>query len=227
MQYEIFGNNLPAVTLTLQPGESIYTQSGGMTWMTDGIAMETNMKGGFGKALGRMFSGESLFMATYTSQRPNAQITLASSFPGSIVPLELGNGREFVCQKNSFLCATPGVALSAMVQKLKVGFFGGEGFIMQKLGGTGLAFLEIDGTVVVKDLAPGEVLKVDTGNIAAYEASVSYAAETVKGFKNILFGGEGLFLSILRGPGRVYLQTVSMPEFASKIIPYIPTSSSN
>jgi len=225
MQYEIFGNNLPAVTITLQPGESIYTQSGGMTWMTDGIAMETNMKGGFGKALGRMFSGESLFMASYTSQRPGAQITLASSFPGSIIPLELGGGREFICQKSAFLCATPGVALSATVQKLKAGLFGGEGFIMQRLGGTGLAFLEIDGSVVAKDLAPGEMLKVDTGNIAAYEASVSYTAETVKGFKNVLFGGEGLFLSILRGPGRVYLQTVSMPEFASKIIPYIPTSS--
>ncbi|MFB0921302.1 MAG: TIGR00266 family protein [Oscillospiraceae bacterium] len=225
MQYEIFGNNLPAVTLTLQPGESIYTQSGGMTWMTDGIAMETNMKGGLGKALGRMLSGESLFMATYTSQRPNTQITLAYYFPGSIIPLELGNGREFVCQKTAFLCATPGVALSAMVQKLKVGFFGGEGFIMQRLGGTGLAFLEIDGTVVAKDLAPGEVLKVDTGNIAAYEASMSYTAETVKGFKNVLFGGEGLFLSILRGPGRVYLQTVNISEFASKIIPYIPAKS--
>ena len=225
MQYEIFGNNLPAVTITLQPGESIYTQSGGMTWMTDGLAMETNMKGGFGKALGRMFSGESLFMASYTSQRPGAQITLASSFPGSIIPLELGGGREFICQKSAFLCATPGVALSATVQKLKAGLFGGEGFIMQRLGGTGLAFLEIDGSVVAKDLAPGEMLKVDTGNIAAYEASVSYTAETVKGFKNVLFGGEGLFLSILRGPGRVYLQTVSMPEFASKIIPYIPTSS--
>jgi len=225
MQYEIFGNNLPAVTITLQPGESIYTQSGGMTWMTDGIAMDTNMKGGFGKALGRMFSGESLFMASYTSQRPGAQITLASSFPGSIIPLELGGGREFICQKSAFLCATPGVALSATVQKLKAGLFGGEGFIMQRLGGTGLAFLEIDGSVVAKDLAPGETLKVDTGNIAAYEASVSYTAETVKGFKNVLFGGEGLFLSILRGPGRVYLQTVSMPEFASKIIPYIPTSS--
>ena len=225
MQYEIFGNNLPGVTITFQPGESIYTQSGGMTWMTDGVTMDTNMKGGFGKALGRMFSGESLFMATYTAQRPNAQITLASSFPGSIIPLELNGTREFICQKTAFLCATPGVSLSAAIQKAKVGFFGGEGFIMQRIGGTGLAFLEIDGTVVMKDLAPGETLKVDTGNIAAYEASVGYTAETVKGFKNVLFGGEGLFLSVLRGPGRVYLQTVNMPEFASRIIPYIPTSS--
>lgn len=225
MQYEIFGSTLPAVTVTLQQGESVYTQSGGMTWMTDGISMETNMKGGLGKALGRMLTGESLFMATYTSQRPGAQITFASTFPGSIVPLELNGSKEFICQKDAFLCATPGVQLSASLQKAKVGFFGGEGFIMQRIGGTGLCFLEIDGTVVAKDLAPGEILKVDTGNLAAYETSVTYSAETVKGFKNILFGGEGLFLSVLRGPGRVYLQSVSMAEFATKIIPFIPTSS--
>lgn len=225
MQYEIFGSSLPAVTVTLQQGESIYTQSGGMTWMTDGISMETNMKGGLGKALGRMLTGESLFMATYTAQRQGAQITFASSFPGSIIPIELNGSREFVCQKDAFLCATPGVRLSASLSKVKTGFFGGEGFIMQRIGGTGLCFLEIDGTVVAKDLAPGEVIKVDTGNLAAYESSVEYSAETVKGFKNMLFGGEGLFLSVLRGPGRVYLQSVSMAEFASKIIPYIPTSS--
>lgn len=225
MQYDIFGSTLPGVTITLQQGESIYTQSGGMTWMTDGIEMETNMKGGFGKALGRMFSGESLFMATYTAQRPNAQITLASSFPGTILPLQLGGGRDFICQKSAFLCATPGVTLSTAFQRARTGFFGGEGFIMQKIGGTGLCFLEIDGTIVAKDLAPGEIIKVDTGNVAAFESSVSYTAETVKGFKNILFGGEGLFLSVLRGPGRVYLQTVNMGEFASRIIPYIPKSS--
>ena len=139
--------------------------------------------------------------------------------------LELGGGRDFTCQKSAFLCATPGVSLSASMQKAKVGFFGGEGFIMQRLSGNGLAFLEIDGSVVIKDLAPGEVIKVDTGNVAAFESSVQYTAETVKGFKNVLFGGEGLFLSVLRGPGRVYLQTVSMPEFASKLVPFLPTSS--
>lgn len=225
MQYEIFGNNLPAVTLTFQSGESIYTQSGGMTWMSDGIRMDTNMKGGFGKSLGRMFTGESLFMATYTAERPGAQITLASTFPGNIIPLELNGQREFICQKDAFLCATTGVKLAATISKLKTGFFGGEGFIMQRLSGTGLAFLELDGTVVTKDLAPGEVLKVDTGNVAAFESSVQYSTETVKGFKNILFGGEGLFLTVLRGPGRVYLQTVSVGEFARKLIPYLPTAS--
>ena len=225
MQYEIFGNNLPAVTLTFQQGESIYTQSGGMTWMSDGIKMDTNMKGGFGKSLGRMFTGESLFMATYTAERPGAQLTLASTFPGNIIPLELDGRREFICQKDAFLCATGGVKLAATINKLKTGFFGGEGFIMQRLSGAGLAFLEMDGTVVTKDLAPGEVLKVDTGNVAAFEASDQNTTETVKGFKNILFGGEGLFLTVLRGPGRVYLQTISVGEFARKLIPYLPTSS--
>ncbi len=225
MQYEIFGNTLPGVTLTLQPGESIYTQSGGMTWMTDGIKMETNMKGGFGKALGRMFTGESLFMATYTAERQDAQITFASSFPGSIIVLELDGTNEFICQKDAFLCASPGVKLSANVQKFKSGLFGGEGFILQRISGRGLCFLELDGAVIAKDLRPGEVMKVDTGNLAAYQSSVSYKVETVKGFKNVLFGGEGLFLTILEGPGRIYLQTVSMSEFATKIIPYIPTSS--
>lgn len=222
MQYEIFGDNLPAVTLSLQQGESVYTQSGGMTWMSDGIKMETNMRGGFGKALGRMFTGESIFMATYTAERSGAQMTLASSFPGSIIPLELNGSREYICQKDAFLCATQDVTLSAAVQKAKTGFFGGEGFILQRIGGRGICFLELDGTVVEKELAPGEIIKVDTGNLAAYETSVQYSAETVKGFKNVLFGGEGLFLSVLCGPGRVYLQTVNIAQFAGRIIPYIP-----
>lgn len=227
MQYEIFGSSLPAVTISLQQGEGIYTQSGGMTWMTDGISMETNMKGGLGKALGRMFTGESMFMATYTAQKPGAQITLASTFPGSIVPLELRGSREFICQKQAFLCATTGVSLSASVQRAKTGFFGGEGFIMQRVGGTGMCFLELDGTVVEKELAAGEVLKVDTGNLAAFESSVDYSVETVKGFKNVLFGGEGLFLTVLRGPGKVYLQTINVQEFASRLIPYLPKPSNN
>lgn len=224
MQYEIFGSPLPAVTLTMQPNESVYTQSGGLTWMTDGFKMDTNMKGGFGRAIGRMFSGESIFMATYTAMQPYSQITFASTFPGNIVPIELNGTKEYICQKDAFLCATPGVQLSAKVNKMKSGFFGGEGFVMQKIGGQGICFLELDGTIVTKDLAPGEIIKVDTGNLAAFESTVGYTAETVKGFKNVLFGGEGLFLSVLKGPGRVYLQTVNVGEFANKIIPYIPTS---
>jgi uncharacterized protein (TIGR00266 family) len=223
MQYRIYGNSLPAVTVTLEQNESIYTQSGGMSWMSDGIRMETNMKGGFMKGLGRMLSGESLFMATYTSTKPNSEFTAASAFPGSIIALEVGPGKEYICQKNSFLCAQPGVELSAHVVKgLSGGVFGGEGFILQRLKGNGLAFVEIDGSAVERDLKPGEVLKVDTGCVAVYEASVQYEVETVKGFKNVLFGGEGLFLTKVTGPGKVWLQTMPMPSFASKLIPFLP-----
>lgn len=222
MKYKIFGDSLPAVTVTLNRGESIYTQSGGMSWMTDNLIMETNMRGGFLKGLGRMLSGESLFMVTYTAQSDGAEITFASSFPGSIVAVDIGNG-DIIVQKSSFLCAQPTVELSTYFNKrLGAGFFGGEGFIMQRLSGRGIAFFEIDGACVEKVLAPGEVLKVDTGNVAAFEAGVSFEVETVKGFTNILFGGEGLFLTRLTGPGRVWLQTITMPNFAQRIIPFLP-----
>ncbi len=225
MQYTIFGDQMPAVSIRLEPGESIYTQSGGMAWMQDGITMETNMKGGFGKALGRMFSGESLFMATYTAQRP-AEITLAASLPGEIHAVEVRPDRAYIAQKNAFLCATPGVQISARVNSVKAGLFGGEGFVLQQLTGEGLAFLELDGTIVEYDLAPGERLIVDSGNVAFFEAQVGYNAEMVRGFKNILFGGEGLFLTTLTGPGRVWLQTLTASELAGRLIPYLPKSSS-
>ena len=156
MHYKIFGSPMPAVTLTLEQGESIYTQSGGMTWMSEGISMETNMKGGFLKGIGRMFAGESLFMATYTAQRPGVEITLASSFPGEIRLLEIGNGKEYIAQKNSFLCATPNVSLSTYVTGVKTGLFGGEGFVLQKYTGQGLAFLELDGTIVERSWRLGK-----------------------------------------------------------------------
>lgn len=221
MQYRIFGENLPALTLTMETGERVFTQSGGMTWMSDGFSMETNMRGGVMKSLGRMFAGESIFMATYTAGRPGAEITFSSSFPGSILPLALG-GREYICQKQSFLCATEGVELSLAPQLGRGGFFGGEGLLLERLSGRGMAFLELDGSVVEKNLAPGEVIKVSTGNVAAWEGSVSYTAETVRGFANIFFGGEGLFLTVLQGPGKVWLQTINMADFAGRILPYLP-----
>jgi len=225
MRYEIFGQTLPAVTIHLDAGESIYTQSGGMSWMKDGINMETNMKGGLLKGLGRMLSGESLFMATYTSSRPGAEITLASSMPGQIMPLQVAPGREYIAQKNAFLCAEPNVQLNAYVTPgLSKGLFGGEGFILQRYSGNGLVFIEIDGSIKEYSLAPGEILKVDTGHVAAFEASVNYSVTTVKGFKNILFGGEGLFLTTLTGPGRVWLQTITAPNLAKRIIPFVPKS---
>ncbi|NLX77710.1 MAG: TIGR00266 family protein [Clostridiaceae bacterium] len=224
LNYKIFGGNFPAVSIRLDPGESIYTQAGGMTWMDTGITMDTNMRGGLMKGLGRMFTGESLFMATYTSTAPNQEIVIASTFPGCILDIDVGRG-PIIAQKNAFLCAQTTVELGTYVAKgLKAGLFGGEGFILQRLSGTGIAFIEIDGSLVERTLAPGETIKVDTGNVAAFEESVQYQAEMVKGFKNILFGGEGLFLTTLTGPGRVWLQTMSMPEFAKSIIPYLPTA---
>ena len=222
MRYDIFGGNLPAVTVHLENCEAIYTQSGGMTWMTAEINMETNMKGGLMKGLGRLLSGDSLFMATYTATGNGQSITFASTFPGNIIALDVAQG-PYVCQKSAFLCAQPNVELSMYVAKgVKGGLFGGEGFILQELKGQGMAFLEIDGSVKEIDLAPGEKLKVDTGNVAAFEERVKYSAETVKGFKNILFGGEGLFLTTVEGPGKVWLQTMTAPSLASKLVPFMP-----
>lgn len=226
MEYSIFGGNLPAVSVKLGPGESIFTQAGGMTWMDEGITMETNMQGGLMKGLGRMFTGESLFMATYQSQAPGQEIVVASSFPGCIIAVDVR--RPIIAQKSAFLCAQTGVELSLFLNRgLKAGLFGGEGFIMQRIAGAGLVFLEIDGSLVERHLAPGEVIRVNTGNVAAFEEGMGFQAEMVKGFKNILFGGEGLFLTTLTGPGKVWLQTMTLTGLASELIPYIPRTSSN
>ncbi len=225
LRYEVFGDNMPAVSIRLNPGESIFTQSGGMVWMDNGISMTTNMQGGLMKGLGRMFSGESLFMATYTSSLPNQEIVIASTFPGHIVSIDV-SGRGIIAQRGAFLCAQPSVTLSAhVVRGLGAGLFGGEGFVLQRILGTGLVFLEIDGSLKERVLAPGETIKVDTGNVAAYEETVQYQAQMVKGFKNVLFGGEGLFLTTLTGPGKVWLQTMTMPGFAKQLIPFLPKSS--
>lgn len=225
MNYEIFGGTLPAVTIALEQGESIYTQSGGMSWMTDSIEMNTNTKGGLLKGLGRMLSGDSLFMATYTAKAPRQSITFSASCPGEMLALDV-TGKEYICQKSAFLCAQDSVELSIEFTKgFAPGMFGGEGFVLQKINGRGMAFLELDGSLKKLQLAPGERIKVDTGNIALFESSVSYNIETVKGFKNVLFGGEGLFLTTLTGPGTVYLQTITMANFAQRIIPFIPVKS--
>lgn len=214
MRYKIFGDKLPGLTLQLDAGESIYTQSGGMSWMTDNIQMETNMRGGLMKGLGRMLTGESLFMATYTARNAGAEITLTSAMPGEIRALQLDGRQQYIAQKSAFLCAQPGVELSTYVTKLKAGLFGGEGFLMQRLSGQGMVFLELDGSIVELELQAGERVKVDTGNLAFFEAQVKYDVETVKGFANILFGGEGLFLSVLEGPGKVWLQSLNTASFA-------------
>ena len=193
MRYQVLGDTMPAVEVVFDnAGESMYTQSGGMAWMSEGIAMDSNMRDGLGKSIGRMFSGESLFMATYKAERPGAMIAFASTVAGEILPVDIGACGGLICQKGAFLCAQESVNLSiTFTKKLSAGFFGGEGFILQDMSGTGMAFLEIDGNKIEKNLAPGEVLKVDTGNVVAFEKTVKYEVETVKGLKNIFFGGEG------------------------------------
>ena len=225
MRYQVIGDTMPAVEVTFdQAGESMYTQSGGMAWMSEGVVMDSNMRGGLGKSIGRMFSGESIFMATYKAERPGAMIAFASTVAGEVLPIDIGACGGLIAQKGAFLCAENTVELSvAFTKKLSAGLFGGEGFILQDIHGTGTAFLEIDGNKVEKVLAPGEVLKVDTGNVVAFEKTVNYEIETVKGLKNIFFGGEGLFLTKLTGPGRVILQTQNFNEFAGRIISMIPS----
>lgn len=225
MQYRILGDTMPAVEVMFDaPGESMYTQSGGMAWMTEGVAMDSNMRGGLGKSLGRMFTGESLFMATYKAERAGSSVAFASTVAGEILPVNVGESGGLICQKGAFLCAQESVQLSvAFNKKISAGLFGGEGFILQNISGSGMVFLEIDGNKVVKDLAPGEVLKVDTGNVVAFEKTVSYEIETVKGLKNIFLGGEGLFLTKLTGPGKVVLQTQNFNEFAGRIIAMMPS----
>lgn len=226
MRYQIIGDTMPAVEVTFDAaGEGMYTQSGGMSWMTEGVDMSTNAKGGLMKGLGRMFAGESMFMATYRAQRSGASIAFASTVAGRILPLDVGATGGMICQKGAFLCAQEGVSLNVtFTKKLSAGMFGGEGFILEDLSGQGMAFLEIDGDMVERVLQPGEVLKVDTGNVVAFDRTVKYEIETVKGLGNIFFGGEGLFLTKLTGPGRVVMQTQNIAEFAGRIARFIPTS---
>ena len=180
MNYEIKGNVVPAVEVSLSRGESVFTQSGGMFYQTEGIKMDTNTRGGLFKGIGRMFAGESMFMATYTATQ-DAKVAFASTLPGSIIPVDVSEGR-FTIQKGAFLAAESSIELrTTFNKKLGTGFFGGEGFILQELSGRGIAFLEVDGDAIEMNLAPGEVLKVDTGNLVGFEDSVRYEVESVKG----------------------------------------------
>lgn len=224
MNYEIKGASLPVVVCTLNNGESLVSEAGAMGWMSDYIKMDTNMKGGLLGGIGRAFSGESVFLNTFTSEADNTLIAFPSSFPGRIVPKELQEGETMIAQKGAFLAGTSSVRLEvAFSKKLGAGFFGGEGFVLQKISGPGIAFLEFDGHVEEYVLAPGQKLKVDTGNVAMFESSVQYNVEMVKGLKNMFLGGEGLFLTTLTGPGRVYLQSMPLPNLAGQMSQYIVT----
>jgi len=224
MDYKIIGQTVPVVEVTLNKGESMYTQSGGMAYQTDGIEMKTNARGGIMKSIGRAFAGESMFMANYTAAKDGATVAFATTIPGNVVPFDLSkypNGLTF--QKGSFLCAQDSIETSVTFSKrFSAGLFGGEGFILQKAVGNGMLFLEVDGDPIVKELAAGEILKVDTGNVVAFSPTVSYEVETVKGLGNIFLGGEGLFLTRLVGPGKVILQSQNFGDFAGRILNLMP-----
>ena len=222
MRYEIRGGEFPVVICELNDGEAMITERGSMVWQTPNMEMETR-GGGLGKMLSRAFSGESLFQNIYTA-RGAGSIAFGTSFPGKILPMEIGPGREIIVQKRSFLASTPGVTMEIFFnKKLGAGLFGGEGFIMQRLSGEGLVFVEIDGDVFETTLAPGEQLVADTGNVAGFEAGVQMDIRQVPGLKNKLLGGEGLFNTLLTGPGKVWLQTMPISGVAAALRPYFPT----
>ena len=226
MRYEIKGETLPVVVCYLEGGEQMITERGSMSWMSPNMKMETTTGGGIGKAIGRMFAGEALFQNRYTAQGGNGLIAFASSFPGQIKAYEIGPGREIIVQKSGFLAAEAGVELSVFFQKkLGAGFFGGEGFIMQRLSGQGMAFLEFDGHVVQYDLQPGQQIVVDTGYLAAMESTCSMEIKTVPGLKNMVFGGEGVFNTVVTGPGRIWLQTMPISNVADLILKFMPPKS--
>ena len=223
MQYRIEGTTLPVVTVSLTPGQRIYSSSGGMSWMTEAVEMDTNTGGGLGRMVKRTLSGESLFIVDYYVERGEGEVAFSAEFPGKILDLDLADGQSVIVQKDAFMCADKGVDLDMHFRKrLGAGLFGGEGFIMQRLTGPGRAFVNFDGEILVKDLQPGELLRVDTGHVAMIDPTVDFDVEIVRGFKNILLGGEGLFLATLRGPGKAYLQTMPMDKLAQKIAQYMP-----
>ena len=223
MRYEIKGDTLPVVVCYLENGERMITERGSMSWMSPNMKMETTSNGGIGKAFGRMFSGEALFQNRYTATGGNGMIAFASSFPGQIVSRQIAPVQELIVQKTGLLASEAGVDLSIFFQKkFGAGFFGGEGFIMQRLSGNGIAFLEFDGHVVEYELRPGQQIVVDTGYLAAMDATCSMEIQTVPGLKNMVFGGEGVFNTVVTGPGHVWLQTMPISSVAGELLRYMP-----
>ena len=222
MQYEIQGAPYPVAIINMNSGESVLCQSGAMVWMSPNMKMETKA-GGFGKAFSRLVSGESLFQNTYTAEGGPGMIAFSSTLPGDVLAIDLKPGQSIVAQKRAFLASAPTVSYEMFFQKkLGAGFFGGEGFIMQKFTGSGMLLLEIDGSTITYDLAPGQSMLIDTGNLAACDATCSIDIESVPGVKNALLGGEGLFNTRVTGPGKVWLQTMPISGMASALAAYLP-----
>jgi len=223
MTYEVKGGTFPVVICQMENGEKMITEKGSMVWMSPNMQMET-VGGGIGKMFSKAFSGESMFQNVYTAQGGAGFIAFGSSFPGRVVPVNIAPNRELILQKSAFLASEAGVELSIHFnKKLGTGLFGGEGFIMQKLSGSGVAFVEIDGELVEYQLAPGQQMVVDTGNVAGFETTVKMEIQQVPGMKNKIFGGEGLFNTLLTGPGKIWLQTMPISGIAASMRPYLPS----
>ncbi len=227
MRYEIHGTVMQSVDVYLSQGEAVYTESGGMAWMRGDIEMTTNTRGGLMAGLGRALAGESLFMTTYTCRSGKGLVVFTPEAPGKVLDFQLAAGQSLICQKDAFMCAENSVELKMHFRKkLGAGLFGGEGFILQKVTGPGVVFLEIPGEVREYTLAAGESMRVDPGHIALFEPTVKYDINRVKGVSNILFSGEGLFLATLTGPGQVWLQSLPLSNLAGKLAKYMPAKSS-
>ncbi len=227
MKYKITGDNLQIVTLEIEPGEKVYAEAGSMVYMSGNIQMEAKSRGGLFKGLKRKLAGESFFMTEFSSVGGTGIVAFAGNAPGTIKPIELSPGKEFLVQKDAFLCAEDSVDMDiAFQRRLGSAFFGGEGFILEKLSGEGIAFIHACGDFVEFDLKDGQTLKVDTGSVVGWDSTVTFDIERVKGIKTIFFGGEGLFLTTLRGPGKVILQSMNLSNLATALAPFMPRETS-
>ncbi len=225
MKYKISGDNLQLVTLQIDPGEKIYAEAGSMVYQSGNINMEAKMRGGFLKGLGRKFAGETMFLTEFTSAGGTGMVSFGGNAPGTIKPIELTSGKDFLVQKDAFLVAEDNVDMSiAFQKKLGAAFFGGEGFILEKLSGDGTVFIHACGDFVEFDLKPEQILKVDTGCVVGWDDTVTYDIQRVKGIKTMFFGGEGLFLTTLKGPGKLLIQSMTLSNLATSLRPFLPSS---
>ena len=231
MQSRIVGTTMPVLECLLTPGESLISEAGELSWMTQTIAMTTHTQmaggGGIFGAIKRVAGGGTLFMTEYTAQGMAGEVAFAAKIPGHILPLEIGPGHEVLIHRHGFLCATPQIQLGVgFQQSLGAGIFGGDGFLLQKVSGLGTAWLELGGEVVVRDLQPGETLRVHPGHVGAFQSSVSFQITRIQGIRNMFFGGDGIFLAALTGPGRVWLQTLPLSNLAHALAPFLPSGRS-
>ncbi len=224
MKYDLQGTTMPILNIEISEGEAIVSESGRLIFMSDNVKMDTKMEGGFWSAIKRKFAGESFFLVNFIGQKGKGIVSFGSEFPGKIVPLQLKQGEKLIAQKDAFLCSEKSVTFDAtFTRKIGAGFLGGEGLILIKLKGPGLAFFNVGGEVTQIDLQPGQKIRVDTGNLAMFDSSVEYSVERVKGVKNMIWGGEGLFLATCVGPGRVWVQSLPVSELAGKLAEYLPS----